>query len=236
MNPLAHGFLQQKAADARAGVDGGEDEQGLEHDGEVIPVFEKIAQPMGGCPGASPMTLLMAWLRMWAMPTARATAPPVRPWICSPTSGSGSSSLAAGSRAAISRMLSGWQSGMRLRGRVDVVILRDRKAAMQAAIRATMPTRPSMSMRALAVADHAGIGLFIDSFWAWCPEATREWKPEMAPHMMVMKRKGKIAPGTTGPPPRNVPLIAGACRTGWATITPTISEGDGAAIFMKLER
>ena len=34
-------FLKQKSPDARAGVDGGEDEQRLEHDREVIPVFPK---------------------------------------------------------------------------------------------------------------------------------------------------------------------------------------------------
>ena len=51
MNPFAHGFLQEETADARAGVDGGENEQGLEHDGEVVPVFEKIAEPVGGFGG-----------------------------------------------------------------------------------------------------------------------------------------------------------------------------------------
>ena len=36
---FAQRFLQQEARDARAGVDRGEDEQRLEHDGEVIPVL-----------------------------------------------------------------------------------------------------------------------------------------------------------------------------------------------------
>ena len=38
---LAERFLQQEARDARAGVDRGEDEQRLEHDGEVVPVFDQ---------------------------------------------------------------------------------------------------------------------------------------------------------------------------------------------------
>ena len=38
---LAQRLLQQEAGDARAGVDGREDEQRLEHDGEVIPVFHQ---------------------------------------------------------------------------------------------------------------------------------------------------------------------------------------------------
>ena len=44
---LAHRFLQQEAGDARAGVDGRQNEQRLEHDGEVIPVFHQpsIASP-----------------------------------------------------------------------------------------------------------------------------------------------------------------------------------------------
>ena len=35
---LADHFLEQEAADAGAGVDGGQDEHRFEHDGEVVPV------------------------------------------------------------------------------------------------------------------------------------------------------------------------------------------------------
>ena len=35
---FAERFLHEKARDARAGIDRGENEQGLEHDGEVIPI------------------------------------------------------------------------------------------------------------------------------------------------------------------------------------------------------
>ena len=49
---LTEGFLEQEAGDARAGVDGREDEERLEHDGEVIPVFhdafDRQAGPMKG--------------------------------------------------------------------------------------------------------------------------------------------------------------------------------------------
>ena len=33
------------------------------------------------------------------------------------------------------------------------------------------------------------------------PEDTREWNPEMAPHMMMMNTNGKRGPGKMGPPP-----------------------------------
>ena len=33
------------------------------------------------------------------------------------------------------------------------------------------------------------------------PDETSEWNPEIAPHMMQMKTKGKIGPSKYGPPP-----------------------------------
>ena len=57
--------LEQEAAHARAGVDGGQDEQGLEHDGEVVPeADEALAAADVG--------------EDLAMPRARVGAPPVR--------------------------------------------------------------------------------------------------------------------------------------------------------------
>src|ERR1051326_6946525 len=47
MYPFAHRFLKEEPADARAGVDGREDEERLKHDGEVVPIFEEITQPGG---------------------------------------------------------------------------------------------------------------------------------------------------------------------------------------------
>ena len=56
--------LQHEAADARAGIEGRQDEHRLEHDGEVVP---DASRPR---PKAEP--------KMLAMPTASDGAPPVR--------------------------------------------------------------------------------------------------------------------------------------------------------------
>ena len=45
---VAQQILQHEAADARAGVDDGEDEQRLEHDGEVIPEADDGASAAAG--------------------------------------------------------------------------------------------------------------------------------------------------------------------------------------------
>ena len=57
--------LEHEAADARAGVDHGQDEERLEHDGEVVPEAE---QPLAADRAA----------KMCAMPSASDGAPPVR--------------------------------------------------------------------------------------------------------------------------------------------------------------
>ena len=44
---LAEQILQHEAADARAGIHDRQDEQRLEHDGEVIPEAEKRPPPPG---------------------------------------------------------------------------------------------------------------------------------------------------------------------------------------------
>ena len=53
------------------------------------------------------------------------------------------------------------------------------------------------------------------------PVAMSEWKPEMAPHAMVMNANGKRGPGTIGPPPATYCVIAGMWTTGLTMITPT---------------
>ena len=58
---LAEELLQHVAGDAGTGVDGGEDEEGLEHDGVVVPVAHERLHA-----GDAP--------EIWAMPTARETA------------------------------------------------------------------------------------------------------------------------------------------------------------------
>ena len=62
---VAEQILQHEPPDARAGIDDGQDEQRLEHDGEVIPEAEhRLAAA--------------ARAKMCAMPRASDGAPPVR--------------------------------------------------------------------------------------------------------------------------------------------------------------
>ena len=63
---MAQQILQHEAAHARAGVDDGQDEQRLEHDGEVIPEAEKRRPPP------------VFDAKICAMPSASDGAPPVR--------------------------------------------------------------------------------------------------------------------------------------------------------------
>ncbi len=68
------------------------------------------------------------------------------------------------------------------------------------------------------------------------PDDTRAWKPEIAPHMMQMKTNGNRPPqGNVGPPLMNTGSIVGACITGLATKTPTMSRAM-VPILRKLER
>ena len=79
---MTHEFLQHEAADPGARVHGRQNEQSLEHDGEVIPQRHQPAPN--------------ALLKMWAMPTASDGAPPVRPSrVFSPTARRGHRSAAA---------------------------------------------------------------------------------------------------------------------------------------------
>ena len=62
---VAEQVLQKEAAHPRAGIEGREDEERLEHDREVIPEVE-------------PAAAASAREKIFAMPTARVGAPPVR--------------------------------------------------------------------------------------------------------------------------------------------------------------
>ncbi len=55
------------------------------------------------------------------------------------------------------------------------------------------------------------------------PELIRPWKPEMAPHAMVMKQKGKSGPGMIGPPPPTNSVSAGIWNCGFTMMTPNAS-------------
>ena len=62
-----------------------------------------------------------------------------------------------------------------------------------------------------------------DSIFGVVPDDTSAWKPEMAPHMIVMKTNGKTLPGTMGPPPPAKVVSAGILSSGLTTMVPMIS-------------
>ncbi len=68
------------------------------------------------------------------------------------------------------------------------------------------------------------------------PEAISEWKPDSAPHAIVMNRNGNNEPANTGP----WPLLAnsetaGACMTGRAIKMP-IASSAMVPTFMNVDR
>ena len=55
------------------------------------------------------------------------------------------------------------------------------------------------------------------------PLAISVWKPEIAPHAIVMKQNGNIFPATTKPDPSTNFVIAGICKSGSTRKIPTAS-------------
>ena len=55
------------------------------------------------------------------------------------------------------------------------------------------------------------------------PDAISEWKPEIAPHAIVMNANGNTGPGTIGPPPPTNCEKAGSRSGGFTMTTPTTS-------------
>jgi len=55
------------------------------------------------------------------------------------------------------------------------------------------------------------------------PLAINVWKPLIAPQAMVIKQKGKIFPGTTGPDPSIKCVSAGMCNFGNTKKIPATS-------------
>ena len=55
------------------------------------------------------------------------------------------------------------------------------------------------------------------------PLETSAWKPEIAPHAIVMKQNGKIFPPKIGPVPSENFVIAGSCRAGRTSRIPAAS-------------
>ena len=54
----------------------------------------------------------------------------------------------------------------------------------------------------------------LSSIFGVVPDETSAWKPEIAPHAMVMNRNGKRLPANTGPVPSTNFVTAGILRSG----------------------
>ena len=68
------------------------------------------------------------------------------------------------------------------------------------------------------------------------PEAIKEWKPDRAPHAIVMNTNGKSAPENTGPSPLEANFV-----TAWFSITGSVTRMPMASrrivpIFMNVDR
>ena len=67
------------------------------------------------------------------------------------------------------------------------------------------------------------------------PVAMSAWKPEIAPHAMVMKTNGNSGPGMIGPPPPTNCENAGACSVGWTMMTPSARKQNRADLHERAE-
>lgn len=63
----------------------------------------------------------------------------------------------------------------------------------------------------------------------------RAWKPDTAPHAMVMNRKGKSGPAQTGPLP-SMNLVSAGIFSGGAMMMMPIASATIAPILRKVER
>jgi hypothetical protein len=67
------------------------------------------------------------------------------------------------------------------------------------------------------------------------PDAISEWKPEMAPHAIVMNTNGNTLPPKIGPVPSMNCVSAGICTCGFR-ITMAIASATIVPIFMNVDR
>jgi hypothetical protein len=67
------------------------------------------------------------------------------------------------------------------------------------------------------------------------PLAIRAWKPETAPHAIVMNRKGNSPPDQTGPLP-SMNCVTAGIRSGGAMIAMPIASAVIAPILRKVDR
>ena len=77
------------------------------------------------------------------------------------------------------------------------------------------------------------------SFWiifGVVPEAISEWKPDSAPHAIVMNTNGNSEPANTGPSPLEANSVTRSfCIAGSVTTMP-IASSTIVPIFMNVER
>ena len=80
-----------------------------------------------------------------------------------------------------------------------------------------------------------GMSLSLMIIFGVVPDEISEWKPDIAPHAMVMNMKGNSLPGMIGPPPSANLVTAGICMVGAMMMTPMASRRM-VPIFMYVER
>ena len=73
------------------------------------------------------------------------------------------------------------------------------------------------------------------SIFGVVPDETSAWKPEIAPHAIVMNANGKTLPANTGPEPSVNCVSAGMCSGGSEMMMPSASAMT-TPIFTKAER
>ena len=68
------------------------------------------------------------------------------------------------------------------------------------------------------------------------PDATSEWKPEMAPQAIVMNAKGNSLPAKTGPSPAVANGVSAGIRSGGRMIRIATPSKTTVVILRKVER
>ena len=194
-------------ADARARVDRGQDEQGLEHDGEVVPVAH---QPLRAA-GMSREDLGHAHGQR------RAAARRVPPRRVSPTSEPGHASDPSRDREHPGCIFEASASEI---GRARLVFMREvvTPGTMVHAATSAITRHEALHQHRPVSDQPAHLGSRCRSSSASCREQISAWKPEIAPQAIVMNTNGKSVPGTIGPAPaREPPLSAGILISGRTT-------------------
>ena len=206
---VAERILQHEAAHARAGIEHGQDEQRLEHDGEVVPDRHQRLPAQ-------------AVEKMCAMPTAKAGAPPVRlKSVCSPTAWASACISAAVTGNPQLLMVAAAASGAwptMPAGTVD----REIDARLQHAGGDHRHDGDQRFGQHRAVADHARLGLARDQLGRGAAGDQRMKAADGAAGDGD-EAKGKILPANTGPVPSMKRVSAGMCSVGRSATMPSAS-------------